>query len=266
MNKVVLITGAARGVGRALTETFLARNWTVIATDSDDLQMAGLCENNLTRVFHMDVTSDESVTRVFEKLAKDKTVIDLIINNAGLDGYFPLSEAPVSQFRHMFEVNVFGGYRVNQVFLPLVRTPGGRIIHISSESLRLTLPFMPYPMTKRLVEAYAKALRIELKFRGVDVVIVRPGAINTRLLGTVSNIDVASGNWKLAGPFARFASTASGEIGRKLQPEKAAEFIWQVSQIAKPRAVYKINNMLQLKFAAMLPYGLMEKVILNRLK
>ena len=95
MNRVVLITGAARGVGRALTETFLAKGWTVIATDSDDSPLAGLSDSKRARIFNMDVTSDESVTCVFDQLAEDKTVIDLIINNAGLDGYFPLSEAPV---------------------------------------------------------------------------------------------------------------------------------------------------------------------------
>jgi NAD(P)-dependent dehydrogenase (short-subunit alcohol dehydrogenase family) len=51
---------------------------------------------------------------------------------------------------------LFGSYRVNQVFLPVLKKPGGKIIHIGSESLNLTIPFMPYPISKNALERYAK--------------------------------------------------------------------------------------------------------------
>ncbi|MEI7724036.1 MAG: SDR family NAD(P)-dependent oxidoreductase [Bacteroidota bacterium] len=265
MQKVVLITGAAHGLGRALSLEFLSRGWDVIATDADDLSMAWLLEHEKARAIKMDVTLDASVNSVYRLLSDEKITLDLIINNAGIDRYFPLSETPIDQFKHIFEVNVFGGYRVNQVFLPIVKKPGGRIIHISSESLNLTVPFMPYPLTKRLVEGYAKALRIELRFSGIDVVIIRPGAIRTRLLETVSNIKPAPGKWILEKQFARFAATASKEIGKTLSPEQVAAFIWKVSNIRYPSAVYNINNMLQLRIAALLPYKWVEKIIYRKL-
>jgi NAD(P)-dependent dehydrogenase (short-subunit alcohol dehydrogenase family) len=228
--------------------------------------MAWMLEHGQIMVIKMDITSDESVMSVFSRIKEEKIVPDLIINNAGIDRYFPLSEAPVGEFRQVFEVNVFGGYRVNQVFLPLLRKPGGRIIHISSESLNLTLPFMPYPLTKRLVEGYAKALRTELRFSGIDVVIIRPGAIRTRLLETVSHIKPADGGWKIERQFKKFAETASGEIGRTLAAEQVASFIYKVSLIPHPAAVYKINNMLQLRIAALMPFGWLEKFIYRKLR
>jgi NAD(P)-dependent dehydrogenase (short-subunit alcohol dehydrogenase family) len=166
----------------------------------------------------------------------------------------------------MFEVNVFGGYRVNQTFLPMLLQPGGRIIHISSESLNLEVPFMPYPLTKRLVEGYARVLRMELSFLGIDVVVVRPGAIATRLLETVSGIDPDRAGGRLREQFRRFAGTASGEIGHIITPEAAADFIHKVSCRLKPAAVYRINNMLSLRLAAMLPYSWMERIITGKLK
>ena len=265
MQRVVLITGAAHGLGRALATEFLSHGWRVIATDTDDLSMAGLLENDRAWVMQMDVTSDESVMHAYDQVVKENIILDLVINNAGIDSYFPLSETPVEKFRQVFEVNVFGGYRVNQTFLPVIRKPGGRIIHISSESLQLTAPFMPYPMSKQLVESYAKALRIELKFIGIDVVIVRPGAINTKLLNVVRNLEHASAGSSLENQFNRFAAAASKEIGKTISPRKAAEFIYRVSRIPHPASVYRINNMLQLRIAALFPYWFLEKLIYRRL-
>jgi len=266
MSKTVLITGAAHGLGRALAGQFLQSGWQVIATDVDELPMAWMLNHKESVVLKMDVTSGESVANVFNKLQERQITIDLIINNAGIDRYFPLSEAPVEAFRNIFEVNVFGGYRVNQVFLQLLRKPGGRIIHIGSESLHITGPFMPYPLTKKLVEGYARSLRIELKFLGVDVVVIRPGAISTRLIGDVERISPATQIQELKRPFERFASMAYKEIGKTITPEEAAAYIYKVALIPKPGAVYTINNMLQLKIAALLPFRWIEKLLYNRLR
>jgi NAD(P)-dependent dehydrogenase (short-subunit alcohol dehydrogenase family) len=266
IGKVVLITGAARGLGRALTKVFLSEGWFVIATDIDEQSMMDLNENPEIFLIRMDVTSEESVRSAYEKVKKEKINIDIIINNAGIDRYFPLSEAPVEKFKEVFEVNLFGSYRVNQSFLPLLRKPGGRIIHIGSESLNLTIPFMPYPLTKNALERYAKTLRQELKFHGIDVFVVRPGAIRTSLLESVISLHQVTKHWILNAQMQKFAEDAPKNIGKVLQPEEVARFIYKISQKSNPKAVFKINNSLQLKIAAMLPFTLLEKVILKKLK
>ena len=265
MAKTVLITGAAHGLGNALARKFLQEGWHLIATDLDDLSLAWLPEEK-AMALNMDVTSDESVLEAFKKVSARGLTIDLVINNAGIDRYFPLSEAPVSRFREVFEVNLFGAYRVNQVFLPLVKRPGGRIIHIGSESLNLTVPFMTYPLTKRALEGYAKALRIELRFAGIDVVVIRPGAIRTNLLQTVSTLDPDREPWNLQEPFRRFAASASKEIGKTISPEEAAEFIFKVAGIHRPAAVYRINNMWKLRVAGWLPFGWVEQGVWRMLR
>lgn len=266
MDKVILITGSAGGLGRALAEKYLKEGWWVIATDVDELSMADIDQHQQSWVLRMDVTSDVSVKAAFEKVHSADLQLDLIINNAGIDRYFPLSEAPVDSFRKIFEVNLFGAYRVNQIFLPLVKSPGGRIIHIGSESLNLTVPFMTYPITKKALEGYAKALRLELGFHGIDVVVIRPGAIRTPLLEQVSGIKDASAGWKLSQQFVKFADGAVKEIGKSITPVQAADFIYRVSHIPHPASVYKINNSLQLRIAALLPFSILEKEIRRRLK
>jgi len=266
MDKVVLITGATGGLGRALAEKFLCMGWQVIATDIDELALADLDTLEKVRVLQMDVTSGNSVNKVFNLISSENIRLDLIINNAGIDTYFPLSEAPPESFVKIFEVNLFGAYRVNQTFLSLLKSPGGKIIHIGSESLNITIPFMTYPITKKALEAYSRALRIELKFHGIDVMVVRPGAIRTPLLEQVYRIKDKTAGWKLSPQFAKFADGAVKEIGKTISPAQAAAFVYRVACIRRPAAVYKINNNFKLRIAAQLPFSFLEKEIIRRLK
>lgn len=261
----VLITGAANGLGRAIALEFARQGWHVVATDVDSIKLGELegVAGILPRV--MDVTSDASVSGVFSELDMKGRQLDLIINNAGVDRYFPFSEAPTESFREIFEINLFGAYRVNQIFLPILKSPGGRIIHIGSESYHLTFPFMPYPLTKRALESYAKVLRQELKFRGIDVVIVRPGPIGTNFIKNLSGIRHPVSDTVLNKAFKKFAESVPGEVGNMISPEKVAACIYRVSRIANPRSVYRINNSLRLKVASLLPFWIMERVINRRL-
>lgn len=261
MKPIVLLTGAAGGLGKALIRQFLTHGWIVIATDNRELSLAEFIQEESVQVINMDVTSEESVNTVFEKLQLQKITLDLIINNAGIDCYFPLSEAPAKDFINIFNVNVFGAYRVNQTFLPILRKPGAKIIHIGSESLNLKVPFMPYPLSKNLLESYSKVLRQELQFLGISVVTIRPGAIQTSLLDGVSGLMRQKDSWKLDKPFHKFASLAAKLVGYAITADKAAEYIYKISLLKRPRAVYRINNKIKLKLAAFLPQSFLEKII-----
>lgn len=264
--ETAFITGAANGIGKALVSRFLAHGWEVIATDIDEQGLHDLKEDKNCRVFKMDVISDEDVQRVFDNIRETGQRIAIIINNAGIDRYFPLSEASISTIKEIFEINVFGAYRINQVFLPLLKKPGGKIIHIGSESAHLTVPFMPYPLTKNLLENYSKVLRQELRFLGIDVVLIKPGAINTQLLRNVSEIRFPVSNPVIDKIFKRFASIAPKEVGTAFEPDELARFIYKISLKSRVKAVYRVNNSLMIRLLGLLPYGLLEKMIYWRLK
>jgi NAD(P)-dependent dehydrogenase (short-subunit alcohol dehydrogenase family) len=265
-SKTVLITGAQGGLGSALAKEFRKDGWKVIATDLETKILKDEPSDNMLLRIAMDVASDESVNFVAGKLNKDRQQLDLIVNNAGIDGYFPLCETPVAQFKEIFEVNVFGCYRVNQTFLPLLKKPGGRIINISSEAVKINVPFMTYPISKQTIEGYTKTLRQELRFLGIDVTLVRPGAIKTPFLETVKNIKNPVSDSLLKGPFEKFAAKAHGEIGKTITPSTAAKFILKVAEAKKIKLVYKINNSMQLNVASLLPFWLTEQLVYRRLR
>jgi len=263
-NKTVLITGARGGLGQALMDEFKANGWFVIATDLESRITKKVSPGGMIREVAMDVRSDESVKAAFNQLAGEK--LNMIVNNAGIDSYFPLSETPVDKFKEVFEVNVFGSYRVNQVFLPILKRPGGRIIHVSSESVKISVPFMPYPVTKQALEGYCRTLRQELRFLGIDVTVVRPGAIKTGFLENVRTMKNPVQDSLLAGPFGRFAGQAYREIGRIIEPEIAARFIYRIGQRKKTRPVHSINNDPKLSVTSWLPFSLLERMVYQRLK
>jgi NAD(P)-dependent dehydrogenase (short-subunit alcohol dehydrogenase family) len=261
--KTLLLTGAFGGLGLTITDEFSANGWNVIATDLENKIPEKQPADELIRVVAMDVRSDESVTAASRLLANEK--LDLIINNAGIDGYMPLCEAPVDQFKEVFEVNVFGSYRVNRAFLPNLKT-GARIIHVSSESVKINAPFMVYPISKQALEGYCRTLRQELRFLGIDVTMVRPGAIDTPFVENVANIRNPVAGSRLSEPFDRFAGQAYRQIGKKAEPAVVASFIYRIALRKRTRLVYPINNDPRLSVAGMLPFSVLERMFYKRLK
>ena len=220
----------------------------------------------MIREMAMDVSSSDSVASVAGQLRKDQQHLDLIVNNAGIDRYFPLSEAPIEYFKAIFEVNVFGSYRVNQAFLPLLKKPGGRIIHISSEAVKINLPFMTYPITKQTLEGYSRTIRQELRFLGIDVTLIRPGAIETPFLENVKNMMNPVPGSLLTTHFEKFAAQAHKEIGKTIEAAKVARYIFRIALAKKTKPVYKINNSIQLTMASILPFRLIEQIVYRRLR
>lgn len=265
MTKTVLITGAGRGLGRAIAEYFHANGWHVIATDLLPDLLTGLENKEGFTVLPMDVASDVSVQTAFQKIRASAPTLNLVINNAGIDRYFPLSETPVDHIKAIFEVNIFGAYRVSQVFLPLLKKPGGGIIAIGSESLHITMPFLPYPISKRTLENYILALRQELWFSGRWATIVRCGPVRTSMVENVYHLRSEVENTSLDRVFQQFAASAPKGIGRIMDPSEVARMILKIASSARPKAICKINNGIQLRMLNWMPFWLVEKAVRRKL-
>jgi short-subunit dehydrogenase len=238
----------------------------VFATDYDASLLEDMAALENVIVLPMDVTSGSAVNEAAAFIHDRDGAIDLIINNAGIDIYFPLSEAPLDYIKKIFEINFFGVIRVNLAFLPLLKKPGGRIIIIGSESLNITMPFLSYPLTKRAVESYAKVIRQELHFAGVDVSVVRPGAIRTDIISNLSQISNPVENSMFEEVFGQFRKGVLQEVPKSIEASTVAAVVYKAATVAHPKAVYKINNSFKLKVAALIPFGLLEKIVRKRLK
>ncbi|BBH18431.1 short-chain dehydrogenase/reductase [Nocardioides baekrokdamisoli] len=232
----VLVTGAAGGLGAAVVELFADRGWTVYAADVVEPTVRA-------RVVPLvlDVTSDESVAAAVASVP----ALDCVINFAGVLGIGPLMDIPAERFGRVLDINVVGTHRVNRAFFGLVHASGGRIINISSETgWQRALPMNgPYATSKHAIEAYSDALRRELMFVGVDVVVIQPGPFRTAMTG---GIEAAFQAATVPGsPFERLARKvgrmAAGEQAKAHDPAVLAEVIWQAATAAKPKARYSVK-------------------------
>jgi NAD(P)-dependent dehydrogenase (short-subunit alcohol dehydrogenase family) len=185
MSENILITGASSGFGKLMVQTLLAKGNTVFASMrgingknkgvADDLKSAG------AHIVELDVTHDESVESAARAVLKQVEGLDVLVNNAGV-GVIGLQETFTPEdWRHIFDINVFGVQRVVRAFLPHMREKKkGLLVFVTSLLGRFTLPFYgPYNASKWAMEALAENYRTELSGFGIESCLVEPGGFPT---------------------------------------------------------------------------------------
>jgi short-subunit dehydrogenase len=180
MKKVILVTGASSGIGKATALLLLENGFTIYAAARrtelmQELQHAG------AHLLSLDVTDDLSMQAGVDEILQKENQLDVLINNAGYGSYGALEDVPLSEARKQFEVNVFGLARLTQLVLPSMRArKSGLIINISSIGGKIAVPHGSwYHASKFAVEGLSDCLRMELRQFGIRVVLVEPGAIQT---------------------------------------------------------------------------------------
>jgi NAD(P)-dependent dehydrogenase (short-subunit alcohol dehydrogenase family) len=172
-----------------------------------------------------------------------------LVNNAGTALAGPLMHQPLSEVRQHFDVNVLGLVSVTQAFLPLLgarELPAhrpGRIVNVSSVSGRVAEPFIgAYAASKHAVEAVSDSLRRELLPYGIDVIVVRPGAVRTPIWEKGA-LPVLSGRYEgtdYSVPLKRFRDFAEKLASSGDPPERIGKFIRTVFEAKRPRTRYAI--------------------------
>jgi NAD(P)-dependent dehydrogenase (short-subunit alcohol dehydrogenase family) len=177
----VLITGANRGIGRAIASEFARRGHRVVATARDPRTLADL---EVSQRLALDVTDDASVTAAVEAAGD----IDILINNAGVIFYAAVEAIPLAELQRIFNLNTFGALRVAQAVLPQMRARGdGKLMFMSSVVGRIVLPpGAAYASTKWALEALIEALAIEVAPFGVQAALLEPGAVSSGALDNVT--------------------------------------------------------------------------------
>jgi NAD(P)-dependent dehydrogenase (short-subunit alcohol dehydrogenase family) len=170
-----VVTGASRGIGRAVAIELDARGFDVVATMRDPSAARDLPED--IRVDRLDVTDPETID------VPDGTRV--LVNNAGAEGaYLPVEHADLDQWRAMFETNVFGLVEVTKRAIPKIRAAGGGVVcNVGSSSVLAPVPFYAaYRASKAAVSAIGESMRAELAPFGIRVVEIMPGPIDTDML------------------------------------------------------------------------------------
>ena len=187
--KVVVITGAARGIGRATAEALLARGARVVVGDRD-VSALEACVTDLNRAgqisgYPLDVTDAESFAVFPDKARADGGGrIDVLINNAGVMPVGPFLEHSEQAIRSAIEVNFYGVLNGCRLVLPeMTKRRSGHIVNISSVAGVLAVPGQAlYAGTKFAVVGLSTALSDEFAPHGVDVSVVMPTFTNTELI------------------------------------------------------------------------------------
>lgn len=249
--KNILVTGAAGGMGKAICESLIRKGYKVYGIDyrkSDD--------TDGVEFFECDVTDTESIEKVYEKIKADTDRIDGIVHTAGIYDMDSLIEMDEKRFIRIFDINVFGVFRINKIFAPMLKK-GSRIIITSSELAPLDpLPFNGiYGITKSTLEKYAFSLRMETNLLGVPVSIIRPGAVKTGLLGASTQaIERFVNNTKLYKCNAsKFKKIVDSVESRNITPDKIAEKVLSAMEDKNPKYVYNINRNPLLRLLDSLP-------------
>ena len=237
--KTCVITGAAGGIGAALTLNLAARHTVLVLIDRD--------ADGLRRVAHLaresgakavdtyviDLADGDDRLDLAADVASRHGGADLLVNNAGVALIGTFEQNSLTDFDWLMEINLHAVVRMTKAFLPqLTGRPGSHLVNISSLFGLIAPPGqVAYATSKYAVRGFTEALRHELSGRGVGVTVVHPGGIRT---------DIAI-NARLSGPDTDGSQAALArhfsETALTMPPEEAAKLIVAAVRARKPRLV-----------------------------
>jgi 3-hydroxy acid dehydrogenase/malonic semialdehyde reductase len=187
MSKIILITGASSGLGKATAEKFAAEGWNLILTARRKEKLAVVVNDiekkygvkTLSLIF--DVQDKKAVFEHLENLPKEWQAINVLLNNAGLAlGRDPFEDANLEDWETMIDTNLKGLLYASKAVLPFIIAQKGHIINIGSTAGKeVYKDGNVYCATKHAVDAISKAQRIDLLQHQVKVTAIHPGAVET---------------------------------------------------------------------------------------
>jgi short-subunit dehydrogenase len=195
--KVVLVTGASSGIGKAVAEYLAQEGYVVYGTsrkpqiaDGNGSEACGKSAANVTgssiKMLQMDVCSEESVKAAVDQVLAAEGELGIVVNNAGMGIAGSVEDTSPEEALLQFDTNFFGMHRVIRQVLPTMRKQGkGLIINMSSVGAIFPIPFQSmYVASKAAIEGMSGSLRNELRPFGIKVVMVEPGDTKTGFTGS----------------------------------------------------------------------------------
>mgnify|MGYP003538588531 CR=1 FL=1 len=220
---VVVVTGGAAGIGRAIVDEALLRGATVVALD---LEVSDGPVGSTAIVAN--ISDDASVATAFATITERFGRVDILVNNAGIGAFGTVESFDQAEWTKVLGVNVLGTARVSAASLPLLRAAGGGVIvNISSVAAATGIQQRAlYSASKGAVQALTLAMAADFVHEGIRVVAVAPGTADTPWVARmVSNV---------ADPEAEMAAmNARQPIGRLVRPQEIAD---AVLYLASPRS------------------------------
>jgi NAD(P)-dependent dehydrogenase (short-subunit alcohol dehydrogenase family) len=262
MSKVVLITGASSGIGRAIASYLHEKSYVVYGTSRNpkggEFPFAMVA---------LDVTKKETITTAVAEVIAKEGRIDVLVNNAGKGITGPIEDTPTDEMRSNFETNFFGAIDVIKAVLPAMRKQGsGVVINVTSIAGYMGLPFRGiYSASKGAFELVTEALSMEVKPFGIRVVSVAPGDFATNIAAGRYHTPVFEDSaYKKV--YRENLDLMDAHVDEGADPKMMAAAIHEVITKKSGKIHYKVGGFME-KFSIVLkrilPDRLYEKLLMN---
>ncbi|HVX43040.1 MAG TPA: glucose 1-dehydrogenase [Mycobacteriales bacterium] len=177
---VVLVTGGAQGIGRAILEVAVREGATAVFLDNDAQSGARTAAETGTRFHHADITDEEQIRSAVEAIGR----VDVLVNNAGRNAYFDPVTMTQDDWDAVFAVDLKAAWMMSKYVLPGMKSSGkGSIVNIASIHARMTSTgYFPYAAAKSGLVGLTRNMALDLAPEGIRVNAVSPGFTRTRLV------------------------------------------------------------------------------------
>jgi NAD(P)-dependent dehydrogenase (short-subunit alcohol dehydrogenase family) len=273
--RAVVVTGASSGIGEASALHLEGLGFHVFAgirKEADGERLRDKSAGNVTPL-SIDVTDQDSIRAAAGQVAEAVAGRGLagLVNNAGVAISGPLEFIPIEELRKQLEINLIGQVAVTQAFLSLLREGRGRIVNVSSIGGRIALPFAgPYAASKFGIEAISDSLRRELRPWGIEVSVIEPGSVATRIWekGTATARELTEklppqGHELYGGAIARMQKLAAETAARGIPPEEVAKDVAHALTASKPKTRYLVGRdaKMRAKVAKVAPDRVFDRLV-----
>ncbi|MFA5557450.1 MAG: SDR family oxidoreductase [Flavobacteriaceae bacterium] len=264
--KVVFITGASSGIGKAIAEYLQTKNYSVYGTSRNPDKYPDSKINLLA----LDVTDSDSIQKAVNQLLEKENRIDVLINNAGTGITGALEEIPISEIKRNFETNLFGPIEIIKAVLPQMRKQkSGLVINITSIAGYMGLPYRSvYSASKGALELITEALRMEVKQFGIEITNAAPGDFATNIAQGRYHAPLIKGS-DYEQSYGKTLELMNSHVDSGSNPIEMAKVVHKIINTEKPKIHYKVGMPLQ-KFSIVLkrilPDKMYEKMLMNHYK
>jgi NAD(P)-dependent dehydrogenase (short-subunit alcohol dehydrogenase family) len=276
IQEIVIITGASSGIGAATARELARRGFHVLAGVRRD-QDADVIRGPGIEPLIIDVTNPDHIRALATRVHGDPEgrAVRALVNNAAIGVNAPVEVFPIDEWRRLFEVNFFGHIAVTQALLPDLIRSKGRVINVSSVGGRMAMAtYGPYASTKFALEAVSDALRRKIAPFGVQVVVIEPGAVRTKIAGRaiatankVASTMTSEQRQRYGRLVPAITAQAASATESGLSADAAAKVLAEAVTALKPRTRYTIGREAALlPLLAILPDRMLDRIFAAALR
>ncbi|CDF80824.1 short chain dehydrogenase [Formosa agariphila KMM 3901] len=270
MKKIIIITGASSGIGKATALQLIKEGHTVYGVARRLEHMKELVAAG-GKAIEIDVTDHNQVHSQIKKIIEAEGKIDVLVNNAGYAVYGPIEEVSYEQAKRQFDVNLFGLAEVTKAVLPIMRNQqSGSIINVSSIGGKVYGPLGAwYNASKFALEGWSDCLRLDVNQFGIKVIVIQPGVINTGFAKAMDHhLEDSNSPYKELKQIVAKMMQNTSKPGQYSEPSVIAKTISKAIKSKKPKTRYAAGKMARQTLLArkLLSDKAFDKMFLNMVK